>query len=108
MGAVTRTSVTVELANGGWALTSIDTIEHQGGHWLVPHWTLSADGATRQPVRIISMTMADSGAPATDPQAFTGLPIPETILSDGHVPLSLARLFLVHERPDLWLPAEAD
>lgn len=104
MAAVTRTSVTVELANGGWALKSIDTIEHDGGFWLVPHWTLSADRATRQPLRIVSMTMVETGAPAADPEAFRGMPIPESVLFDGRAPLSLERLFLIRECPEVWLP----
>ena len=104
MGVVTKTSVTVQLANGGWAMKSLDTIEIEGGFWLVPHWTLSADRVTRQPLRIVSMTMVDTGAPVPDPEAFRGLPIPEVLLYDGHVPLGLARLFLVEECPDVWLP----
>lgn len=107
MGAVTRTSVTIELANGGWALQSMDTIEIDGCFWLVPHWTISPDGASRQPRRIVSMTMVETGGPASDPVAFGGLPIPETLLFDGHVPLSLARLFLVRESPDIWWPNSA-
>ncbi len=101
---VGKTTVTVELSNGGWALKSIDTIEAEGGFWLVPHWTVSEDQSTRRPIRIISMTMVESGAPATDTEAFSGLPIPESLLYEGHVPLSLARLFLVRESPDLWWP----
>ena len=48
--------------------------------------------------------MVETGGPCPDPEAFAGLPIPESLLADGHVPLSLARLFLVRECPDLWLP----
>jgi hypothetical protein len=105
MGAVTKTNITIELVNGGWALQAMDTIEIDGCFWLVPHWTLSADQATRQPSRIVSMTMVETGSPASDPEAFGGLPIPETLLFDGHIPLSLARLFIVEECPDLWWPA---
>lgn len=96
--------VTIQLANGGWALQSMDTIRIDGCHWLVPIWTISADGATRQPLRIISMVMADTGGPATDGDAFTGLPIPDTLLFEGHVPLGVARLFVVVESPDIWVP----
>lgn len=70
----------------------------------MPAWTHSADGSSRQPRRIISLTMADTGGPALDANAFEGLPIPETLLFDGHVPLGLARLFLVREAPDIWFP----
>lgn len=48
--------------------------------------------------------MADTGGPALDANAFEGLPIPETLLFDGHVPLGLARLFLKREAPDIWFP----
>jgi hypothetical protein len=102
---LSKTNITVELANGGWAVQEVDTIAHDGGYWLVPSWTLSADGTKRQPVRMISLTMAETGAPATEAEAFVGLPIPETILSDGHVPLSRDRLFLVRECPDVWVAA---
>jgi hypothetical protein len=104
MGSITKTVITVELGNGGWATQSIDTIEIDGCFWLVPLWTLSPDKRSMQPLRIVSMTMADTGAPAPDRDAFQGLPIPESILSEGHVPLGRARLFLVHESPDIWLP----
>ena len=100
---LSKTNVTIELANGGWAVLEVDTIAHDGGYWLVPSWTLSADGTMRQPVRMVSMTMAETGAPATEAEDFVGLPIPETVLSDGHVPLSRDRLFLVRECPDVWV-----
>lgn len=103
MGTVGKTTVTIQLANGGWALQSMDTIEIDGCYWLVPAWIHSADGASRQPHRIVSMVMADTGGPATDGDAFTGLPIPETLLSDGHIPLGVARLFVVQESPDIWI-----
>ncbi len=97
--------MTIELADGGWALQSVELVVFEGGYWLAPRWTLSDDGENRQPVRLVTLTMVESGAPAADPEAFAGCPIPETIFSDGHVPLSRARLFLVREAPDLWLPA---
>ena len=101
---VTKTTVTVQLADGGWATQELDTIEIEGGYWLVPHWTLSPDQSKRQPLRLVSMTMVETGGPCPDPEAFAGLPIPESLLAEGHVPLSLARLFLVREGPDMWLP----
>jgi hypothetical protein len=103
MSAVGKATVTIQLANGGWALQSMDMIEIDGCHWLVPAWQLSADGATRQPRRIVSMVMADTGGAATDSDAFTGLPIPDTLLFDGHIPLGVARLFVVQESPDIWV-----
>ena len=104
---VTKTNVTVQLADGSWATQALDTIEIEGGYWLVPHWTLSPDQSTRQPLRLVSMTMVETGSPCPDPEAFAGLPIPESLLAEGHVPLSLARLFLVRECPDMWLPNPA-
>ena len=106
MAVIGRTNVTIELADGGWALQPVDLVAFEGGVWLAPHWTLSADGRTRQPVRLVSLTMVESGTPATDPEAFAGCPIPETTLSDGHVPLSRARLFVVREQPELWVAVE--
>lgn len=104
MAVVGRATVTIELADGGWALQPIDVVAFEGGYWLVPLWTLSDDGRSRQPVRLVTLTMAGSGDPASDPEAFAGCPIPVTVFADGHVPLSRARLFLVRESPDLWLP----
>jgi hypothetical protein len=106
MAIVGTTNVTIELANGGWALQSLEAVAFDGGCWLVPEWTLSPDGTARRPSRLVSLTMVETGAPATDLEAFTGYPIPETVLTDGHVPLSLSRLFLVREAPDLWLPTQ--
>ncbi len=76
MAVVGRATVTIELADGGWALQPIDVIAFEGGYWLVPLWTLSADGLSRQPVRLVTLTMADNGEPASDPEAFCRLPHP--------------------------------
>ena len=103
MTILSKTNVTIELADGSWAVLAVDTISHEGGYWLVPGWVPSADGTQRQPTRMVSMTMADTGAPATEPEAFIGLPIPETVLTDGRVPLSRDRLFIVRECPDVWV-----
>jgi hypothetical protein len=106
MSIVGKTNVTIELADGGWALQAVDLVAFDGGLWLAPRWTTSDDGRRRRPVRLVTLTMAESGAPAADPEAFAGCPIPETIFTDGHVPLSRARLFLVREQPELWISAE--
>ncbi len=103
MSTISKTVVTVQLSNGGWAMRELDTISRNGGYWLVPGWTPSPDGRSRQPARIVSMTMVETGAPVPDVEDFRGLPIPEVILSMGTVPLSLARLFLVEELPDVWV-----
>lgn len=106
MGAVTQCLITVELGNGGWARQVVDILEHDGAAWLVTGWVLSADGRSRRPVRLVSLAMADTGEPTADRGDFAGFPIPESIISEGHVPLGRARLFVLREAPEVWVPSE--
>lgn len=106
MGAVTQSLITVELGNGGWARQVLDVLEHDGAAWLVTGWVLAPDGRTRRPVRLVSLAMADTGEPTADRSDFAGFPIPESILSEGRVPLAHARLFVIREAPEFWVPSE--
>ena len=108
MGAVTQSLITVELGNGGWARQVLDVLEHDGAAWLVTGWVLAPDGRTRRPVRLVSLAMADTGAPTADRSDFAGFPIPESIIATGHVPLGLSRLFVIREAPEVWLPCEGE
>lgn len=86
----------------------LDVLEHDGAAWLVTGWVASADGRTRRPVRLVSLAMADTGEPTADRSDFAGFPIPESLLSEGHVPLSLARLFVVREAPEVWVTNQGE
>lgn len=106
MGAVTQALITVELGNGGWARQVVDVLDHDGAAWLVTGWVLSTDGRTRRPIRLVSLAMADTGEPTADRSDFAGFPIPESIIATGHAPLALARLFVLREAPEVWVPCE--
>lgn len=85
----------------------MDTIQHDGGFWLVPEWTLSPDRKLMRPLRVVSIRMAGTDKAMPDRSVFQVLrdiPAPSSLYLTGEVPPKLGRLYLVVESPDVWLP----
>lgn len=91
----------------GGQIWDIDFIEHDGRTWLVPLWSISPDGKSRRPLRLIAPRFAPGHKPAPGPEVlaiFRQMPIPAFLLEQGVIPPELAPLIEVRENPDIWLP----
>lgn len=88
-----------------------DTIEYEGGLWIVPHWVDAQDLGLTRPYRILRIDRLDGARGATrddllKPSTFPDVdrefafPIPATIL-EPDFPLEQIRGFFVIEKPDL-------
>jgi hypothetical protein len=83
---------------------SVDTIEHQGGLWLVPQWTGSTTAGVRRPMRIIRIDLLRYQKPG--PKGYDYLlndPVPIGILFGQPAPQE-TQGFLVITQPDMSLP----
>jgi len=81
-------------------IDSCDTIEHEGGLWLVPVWLEAPTQGWRKPGRIIRMdNLPHQNAPAGFQQQYVlNVPIPRAVL-DGRTPPEQAHGFVVIDAP---------
>ena len=86
-------------------MRTCDTIEHEGGLWLVPHWCVAPTEGWRKPTRIIRMDLLPHQKMSDDwPQDYMlSGPIPTSVLF-GQTPPEEAHGFDVIDRPDIKLP----
>ena|SRR5437588_3682639 len=83
---------------------SVDTIEHQGGIWLVPQWTVSTTAGVRRPTRIIRIDLLRYQKPG--PKGYDYLlydQVPIGILFGQPAPEE-THGFVVIAQPDMSLP----
>jgi hypothetical protein len=80
----------------------IDTIEYEGGLWLVPEWLEAPTEGWKKPARIVRMdSLPHSPMPDTYPADFLlNGPIPKAVL-DGQIPRGKEALYDVIEGPDI-------
>lgn len=101
--AMLKTVVAIE---GGNALFSADTIEHEGKLWLVPHWLESPSEGYRIPARIVCLDglRAFQKLEKSFPADYSlGVPVPKAVF-DGTHPQPLSLGYIVVERPDIRFP----
>lgn len=84
---------------------TVDTIDHEGAFWLVPHWTIPPGEGVRRPTRMIRLDRsAMLPAPPGYPQDWVlQTPVPKAVLF-GETPPEEAHGFEVVDRPDISLP----
>ena len=71
----------VETAKGEWH--SVDTIEYDGGNWLVPEWLPGPSANMRKPARLIRVDLLDR----KDIGGLGG--VAQTQILDGLIPKSV-------------------
>jgi hypothetical protein len=83
-------------------LNEFDTIEYEGGRWLVPEWLDSPAEKWSMPKRIIRVDFLPGGkAPASSGvDYYISDPIPRTLLN-GQIPKELEGRVVVIEHPDI-------
>ena len=86
-------------------IRTCDTIEHEGGLWLVPHWSVAPSQGWKMPTRIIRMdTLPHQKMPDSWAQDYVlNGPIPKAVLF-CETPPEEAHGFVVIDRPDIRLP----
>jgi len=96
-------TTTVSLGDG---LYEFDTIEYEGGRWLVPQWLDSGSEGWSTPERIIRVDLLPGGKSGASSGASSGAdfllrdPLPKALLS-GQIPPELEGRVVVIERPDI-------
>jgi len=89
----------------GKSIFPVDTIEHEGGLWLVPLWLATQDEKWKTPARLIRMDILPHqklGPPQPFDYALNN-PIPKGVL-DGTTPSKEAHGFVVIDRPEIQRP----
>jgi len=92
--------ITMVLLDGG--AYPFDTIEYDGGRWIVPEWLESPDEGWSMPERIIRVDLL----PGRKAGAGSGVdfyisdPIPKTLLN-GQIPPELEGRVVVIEHPNI-------
>lgn len=83
----------------------LDTVEYQGGLWLVIRWTAAPTEGYRMPVRIVRLDVLSYQKLGPPHPADFGLnvPISKDVL-DGTVPSKEARGYVVVDRPPIEFP----
>ncbi len=86
-------------------LRTCDTIEHEGGLWLVPRWNVAPTEGWRKPARIIRMdTLPHQEMSEAWEQDFSlQYPIPKAVLF-CQTPPEEAHGFDVIDQPDIMFP----
>ena len=79
----------------------VDTIEYEGGLWLVPEWIAGkpSKGYSR-PARIIRITFLQRSGPFGKADHVLKDPLPKGVF-EGHVPTELKDVYVVIENPDI-------
>jgi len=85
---------TIILDDGG--LGSIDVIEHENKHWLVPKWWTDRNTGMSKPERMILLNSLQHQMGA---QITVNEPIPRAVL-EGPLPSGLGPQFVVRLEPD--------
>jgi hypothetical protein len=97
--------ILITMVSDGASLLPLDTIEYEGGLWLVPLWIATQDGERLQPARIIrldSLPHTKLGPP--QPFDFQLLsPIPKGVLDGTASPLVMQRYDVI-ESPAIQRP----
>lgn len=95
------------VVSDGKTLWPVDTIEHEGGLWLVPVWLEAPNEGWKKPARIIRMDILPHkklGPP--QPWDFHLLDqVPKGIL-DGTTPSKEARGYVVIDLPEIQRPTD--
>jgi hypothetical protein len=97
--------ILITMVSDGISLFPVDTIEHEGGLWLVPLWIGAPDGERLQPARIIRLDVLPHRK-LGPPQPFDYqllAPIPKGVL-DGTAPPQVMQQFDVRENPAIQRP----
>jgi hypothetical protein len=90
----------------GTQMLLCDTIEHEGGLWLVPHWLEDIAKKARMPTRIIRMdSLPHQALSAPYPADFVlNAPIPKDVI-DGVNTFSQGVQYEVVESPPIRFPS---
>lgn len=93
---------TLVASEGG--IYKFDTIEYQGGLWLVPKWIDMPSEGYVSPMRLIRMdVLPHQRTPGGPGDYMLNHPVPRAVL-DGNVSPQSAKAFVVLEQPDLKIP----
>lgn len=78
-----------------------DTIEYEGGLWLVPEWIdgIPSKGYSK-PARIIQITYLPKSGPFGKADFLLQNPLPKGVF-EGNVPSELKSVYVVIENPDI-------
>lgn len=88
------------VVSNGKTILPIDTIPHEGGLWLVPHWIITSDGQSLMPDRMIRIDLLSlRKLQPRGPWDYHLLDyIPDDVLSGPHVAAN-GKPFEVIDRP---------
>lgn len=82
----------------------LETVEYQGGRWLVPHWLADHARGVRIPIRIVRMDSLEHQAVQFGEAAFVlSSPVPKAVL-DGVAREVAGVRYEVVESPDIQVP----
>lgn len=85
------------------SILKCDTIEHEGGLWLVPEWLHAKDEGWMSPHRIILLSVLPHQEGGDFADYILNVPIPTSVL-DGTASKEEAQQFVVVERPAIRFP----
>jgi hypothetical protein len=79
----------------------VDTIEYEGGLWLVPEWIDDTPSkGYSMPVRIIRVPSLQPAGKAVSADYVLANPLPKGVY-EGNVPIELESVYVVIDRPDI-------
>ncbi len=85
-------------------LRLVDWLELDGRAWIADSWIVAIGGKSQRPLRIIAPRFAPGfqmkGRDAL--RIFEEMPIPDSLLAQGHLPDRLKPLIEVRENPDIF------
>lgn len=89
----------------GSEIHTMDTIEYEGGFWLVPNWILSPDDQYMKPLLIVSLaTIPHTESPeGVEPRFVVNSPIPKSVFQ-GVIPEGKEGQFVIVQEPHIVFP----
>lgn len=92
------------LVGSGGGIFMCDTLEYEGGIWLVPHWLLDPVRRVRMPVRIVRMDLLPHQKSTFGGSDFLlNGPMPRAVL-DGVTQFAEGMQYEVVESPPIQIP----